>query len=224
LKGTPTLTTTATEAAPEVLNIPIGLRASGERAEFDSLGTVEVPANHYWGAQTQRSLEHFNIGNDRMPKEVYHAYSYVKKAAAIVNATAGRLPAWKAELIERVCDEVTSGALDSEFPLYVWQTGSGTQSNMNINEVISNRCIQLVGGTLGSQEPVHPNDHVNMGQSSNDTFPTAMHIAAYTMVMTKTLPAIRRLCDAIAKKSQEWADIVKIGRTHLEDATPLTVG
>jgi fumarate hydratase, class II len=222
--STPTLTTTATKAAPDILNIPIGLHASGKRSEFDSLGTVEVPANHYWGAQTQRSLEHFNIGNDRMPKEVYHAYSYVKKAAAIVNAAAGRLPAWKAELIEKVCDEVTSGALDSEFPLYVWQTGSGTQSNMNVNEVISNRCIQLVGGTLGSQEPVHPNDHVNMGQSSNDTFPTAMHIAAYTIVMTKTLPAMRRLSDAIGKKSQEWADVVKIGRTHLEDATPLTVG
>jgi fumarate hydratase class II len=213
-----------TESAPRILDIPIGLNASGTRKEFDSLGTVEVPANHYWGAQTQRSLEHFNIGNDRMPKEVYHAYGYVKKAAAIVNTAAGRLPKWKGELIEKVCDEVISGALDSEFPLYVWQTGSGTQSNMNVNEVISNRCIQLVGGKLGSQEPIHPNDHVNMAQSSNDTFPTAMHIAAYKMATEKTLPALGRLRDALDKKSQQWADIVKIGRTHLEDATPLTVG
>ena len=159
-----------------------------------------------------------------MPKEVYHAYGYVKKAAAIVNTAAGRLPEWKGQLIERVCDEVTSGQLDAEFPLYVWQTGSGTQSNMNVNEVISNRCIQLVGGALGSQEPVQPNDHVNMGQSSNDTFPTAMHIAAYTMATGKTIPALKRLRDAIDAKSKPWADVVKIGRTHLEDAVPLTVG
>jgi fumarate hydratase class II len=159
-----------------------------------------------------------------MPKEVYHAYGYVKKAAAIVNTRAGRLPRWKGELIQRVCDEVISGALDEEFPLYVWQTGSGTQSNMNLNEVISNRCIQLAGGTLGSQQPVHPNDHVNMGQSSNDTFPTAMHIAAHTMATDNTIPALRRLRDAIEHKSKTWADVVKIGRTHLEDATPLTVG
>ena len=170
--------TTADNQAPKILDLPIGLSATGMRKEFDSLGEVEVPADHYWGAQTQRSLQHFNIGHDRMPKEVYHAYGYVKKAAAIVNTAAGRLPDWKGKLIQRVCDEVISGALDSEFPLYVFQTGSGTQSNMNLNEVISNRCIQLVGGTLGSQTPVHPNDHVNMGQSSNDTFPTAMHIAA----------------------------------------------
>jgi fumarate hydratase class II len=210
--------------APKILDLPIGLEATGMRREFDSLGDVDVPANHYWGAQTQRSLEHFNIGHDRMPKEVYHAYGYVKKAAAIVNTKAGRLPGWKGALIERVCDEVISGALDSEFPLYVWQTGSGTQSNMNVNEVISNRCIQLVGGTLGSQEPVHPNDHVNMGQSSNDTFPTAMHIAAYTMATEKTIPALRRLRDAVERRSRPWAEVVKIGRTHLEDATPLTVG
>jgi fumarate hydratase, class II len=210
--------------APKILDLPIGLDATGMREEFDSLGKVEVPADHYWGAQTQRSLQHFNIGNDRMPKEVYHAYGYVKKAAARVNTEAGRLPAWKGQLIERVCDEVTSGKLDSEFPLYVFQTGSGTQSNMNVNEVVSNRCIQLVGGRLGSQEPVHPNDHVNMGQSSNDTFPTAMHIAAYTMATTKTIPALRRLRDAIERNSRRWADVVKIGRTHLEDAVPLTVG
>src|SRR5262247_810250 len=215
---------TTSDAAPKILDVPIGLDAAGMRQEFDSLGTVEVPADRYWGAQTQRSLEHFNIGNDRMPKEVYHAYGYVKKAAAIVNTRAGRLPAWKGELIERVCDEVISGALDEQFPLYVWQTGSGTQSNMNVNEVISNRCIQLVGGELGSQEPVHPNDHVNMGQSSNDTFPTAMHIAAYTMATQKTIPALRRLRDACEHKSRRWAEVVKVGRTHLEDAVPLTVG
>ena len=215
---------TKEEAPPTILDLPIGLDATGERKEFDSLGTVEVPADHYWGAQTQRSLEHFNIGNDRMPKEVYHAYGYVKKAAAIVNTRAGRMPAWKGQLIERVCDEVISGALDAEFPLYVWQTGSGTQSNMNVNEVVSNRCIQLLGGELGSQKPVHPNDHVNMGQSSNDTFPTAMHIAAYTMATEKTIPALRRLRDACERKSKRWVDVVKIGRTHLEDAVPLTVG
>jgi fumarate hydratase, class II len=212
------------EKAQKILDIPIGLDASGTRQEFDSLGTVQVPADRYWGAQTQRSLEHFNIGDDRMPKEVYHAYGYVKKAAAAVNTRARRLPEWKGRLIEQVCDEVISGALDEQFPLYVWQTGSGTQSNMNVNEVISNRCIQLVGGTLGSQQPVHPNDHVNMGQSSNDTFPTAMHIAAHQMAAGRTIPALKRLREAVARKSKEWADVVKIGRTHLEDATPLTVG
>jgi fumarate hydratase, class II len=216
--------TNTDDVEPKILHVPIGLAATGMRREFDSLGDVEVPANRYWGAQTQRSLQHFNIGHDRMPKEVYHAYGYVKKAAAIVNTRAGRLPRWKGELIQRVCDEVISGALDEEFPLYVWQTGSGTQSNMNLNEVISNRCIQLAGGTLGSQQPVHPNDHVNMGQSSNDTFPTAMHIAAHTMATDNTIPALRRLRDAIEHKSKTWADVVKIGRTHLEDATPLTVG
>src|ERR1700691_2730752 len=217
-------TTNTNDVAPKILDLPIGLDATGMRKEFDSLGEVDVPANRYWGAQTQRSLQHFDIGNDKMPKEVYHAYGYVKKAAAVVNTAAGRLPAWQGQLIERVCDEVISGKLDADFPLYVWQTGSGTQSNMNVNEVISNRCIQLAGGTLGSQEPVHPNDHVNMGQSSNDTFPTAMHIAAYTMATTKTIPALERLRDAIADKAAQWADVVKIGRTHLEDATPPTVG
>ena len=216
--------TNADNEAPKILDLPIGLDATGMRKEFDSLGEVEVPADHYWGAQTQRSLQHFNIGTDRMPKEVYHAYGYVKKAAAVVNTAAGRLPAWKGELIQRVCDEVISGALDAEFPLYVFQTGSGTQSNMNLNEVISNRCIQLVGGTLGSQKPVHPNDHVNMGQSSNDTFPTAMHIAAHKMVTERTIPALRHLRDAIERHSRQWAGVVKIGRTHLEDAVPLTVG
>ncbi|MDP3971639.1 MAG: class II fumarate hydratase [Candidatus Nanopelagicales bacterium] len=212
------------QTPPKILNLPIGLEATGERHEFDSLGTVKVPADRYWGAQTQRSLMHFDIGNDRMPKEVYHAYGYVKKAAAIVNTKAGRLPKWQGELIAKVSDEVISGALDSEFPLYVWQTGSGTQSNMNVNEVISNRCIQLVGGVLGSQSPIHPNDHVNMGQSSNDTFPTAMHLAAYKMTTEVTVPALRRLRDALDQKAKQWESIVKIGRTHLEDATPLTVG
>ena len=212
------------EKSPKILDLPIGLKASGQRKEFDSLGTVMVPANRYWGAQTQRSLIHFNIGNDRMPHEVYHAYGTVKKAAAIVNTRHRRLPSWKGKLIQRVCDEAISGALDQDFPLYVWQTGSGTQSNMNVNEVVSNRCIQLVGGKLGSQEPIHPNDHVNMGQSSNDTFPTAMHIAAFKMTTEKTVPALKRLQKALEKKSRQWNSVVKIGRTHLEDATPLTVG
>ncbi|GAA2582533.1 class II fumarate hydratase [Dactylosporangium fulvum] len=210
--------------APEIRDVPIGIDAAGTRTETDSLGPVAVPADHYWGAQTQRSLVHFDIGDDRMPKQVYHAYGYVKKAAATVNARAGRMPQWKADLISRVADEVIAGELDSEFPLYVWQTGSGTQSNMNVNEVISNRAIQLVGGQLGSKTPVHPNDDVNMGQSSNDTFPTAMHVAAVTAIEGHLLPALIRLHDATAVKSRDWADVVKIGRTHLEDATPLTVG
>jgi fumarate hydratase class II len=216
--------TSDTNGVPKILDVPIGLKARGTRREFDSLGKVGVPANRYWGAQTQRSLEHFNIGDDRMPKEVYHAYGYVKKAAAVVNTRARRMPSWMGELIQQVCDEVISGSLDDNFPLYVWQTGSGTQSNMNLNEVISNRCIQLVGGTLGAQTPAHPNDHVNMGQSSNDTFPTAMHIAAYKMATGKTIPALKRLRSACEEKATKWADVVKIGRTHLEDATPLTVG
>ncbi len=210
--------------APEILDVPVGLSATGSRREYDSMGEVDVPADRYWGAQTQRSLQHFSIGEDRMPIEVYRAYGYVKKAAAIVNAEAGLLPAWKAQLIQRVCDEIISGALDSEFPLFVFQTGSGTQSNMNVNEVISNRCIQLTGGTLGSQRPVHPNDDVNMSQSSNDTFPTAMHIAAYDLATRRTIPALLRLRDTLEARAREWADVVKIGRTHLEDAVPLTVG
>jgi fumarate hydratase, class II len=209
---------------PAVPTLPIGLENSGKRVEFDSMGTIEVPADHYWGAQTQRSLEHFNISDERMPIEVYHAYGFLKKAAAIVNARSGCLPEWMANLICQVCDEITSGGLDAEFPLFVWQTGSGTHSNMNVNEVISNRCIQLLGGTLGSQQPVHPNDHVNMSQSSNDTFPTAMHLAAYRMAVEKTIPSLRRLRDALDAKSKLWAGVVKTGRTHLMDATPLTVG
>jgi fumarate hydratase, class II len=213
-----------TEQGPTIQDLPIGIRMSGKRKESDSLGEVEVPADHYWGAQTQRSLIHFSIGDDRMPKEVYHAYGYVKKAAALVNASTGRLPRWKADLISRVADEVIASKLDSEFPLYVWQTGSGTQSNMNVNEVISNRAIQLTGGTLGSKNPIHPNDDVNMSQSSNDTFPTAMHIATVFEFSNRLIPAVTTLKDAIWAKAREWVDIVKIGRTHLQDATPLTVG
>ncbi|MEV7388405.1 class II fumarate hydratase [Streptomyces sp. NPDC091215] len=212
------------DAAPRILDLPIGVHATGTRRETDSMGAVDVPADRYWGAQTQRSLVHFSIGDDRMPKAVYHAYGYVKKAAAAVNGRAGRLPAWKADLIQRVADEVITGELDEHFPLYVWQTGSGTQSNMNTNEVISNRAIQLVGGELGGKSPIHPNDHVNMGQSSNDTFPTAMHIAAVKEVHEHLLPSVRALQHAIEDKAGQWHDVVKIGRTHLEDAVPLTVG
>ncbi|MFK0332820.1 class II fumarate hydratase [Rhizobium sp. NPDC090275] len=203
---------------------PIGIDASGERIEYDSMGDVPVPADRYWGAQTQRSLGHFDIGDDRMPKLVYHAYGYVKKACALVNAEAGRLPNWKRDAIVRAADETIAGALDDHYPLYVWQTGSGTQSNMNVNEVISNRAIQLLGGVLGSQKPVGPNDDVNMGQSSNDTFPTAMHIAAVDAIDRMLLPSIEKLADTIERKAQDWMDVVKIGRTHLEDAVPLTVG
>ncbi|MFF1421818.1 class II fumarate hydratase [Streptomyces sp. NPDC058280] len=209
---------------PVVRDLGIGIDAEGTRTERDSLGTVEVPADRYWGAQTQRSLIHFSIGDDRMPKAVYHAYGYVKKAAALVNGRDGRLPGWQADLIVRVANEVIAGELDAHFPLYVWQTGSGTQSNMNVNEVISNRAIQLVGGTLGSRTPVHPNDHVNMGQSSNDTFPTAMHLATVRALHDHLMPSLAALTQAIADKAASWRDVVKVGRTHLQDAVPLTVG
>lgn len=212
------------QTAPPVRNLPIGTSATGHRVETDSMGEIKVPAEHYWGAQTQRSLIHFSIGNDHMPKEVYRAYAYVKKAAAIVNASEGLLPEWKSKLICRVADEIIEGKLDSEFPLYVWQTGSGTQFNMNVNEVISNRAIQLVGGELGSKQPIHPNDDVNKSQSSNDTFPTAMHIATVIEFNTRLIPAIEALQESIWKKARAWVDTVKIGRTHLQDATPLTVG
>jgi fumarate hydratase class II len=204
--------------------VPIGTGERGARLESDSMGQVEVPAEHYWGAQTQRSLVHFSIGDDRMPKAVYHAYGYVKKAAALVNEAAGRLSPSKAQAICTAADEVIQGKLDAEFPLYVWQTGSGTQSNMNVNEVISNRAIQLLGGTLGSKTPVHPNDDVNMAQSSNDTFPTAMHLAALLELESHLLPSVHALADAIEARAERWRDVVKIGRTHLEDAVPLTVG
>jgi fumarate hydratase class II len=203
---------------------PIGTGESGTRTETDSLGSIEVPAEHYWGAQTQRSLIHFSIGDDHMPTAVYHAYGYVKKAAALVNAEAGRLDQELAEAIVAAADEVIAGELDSEFPLYVWQTGSGTQSNMNVNEVIGNRASQLLGGHLGSKHPVHPNDHVNMGQSSNDTFPTAMHIATQLAIRGHTAPRLNELIDALWSKAVQWVDVVKIGRTHLQDAVPLTVG
>jgi fumarate hydratase class II len=210
-------------AAP-LRRIPIGTGATGTRVETDAMGEIEVPSEHYWGAQTQRSLVHFSIGDDRMPVALYRAYGYVKKAAAIVNAEGGRLDPAIAEAIIAASDEVIAGKLDSEFPLYVWQTGSGTQSNMNINEVIANRASQLLGGVLGTKRPVHPNDHVNMAQSSNDTFPTAMHIATLFAVREHTLPRVRALADTIWRKAVAWVDVVKIGRTHLQDATPLTVG
>ncbi|WP_158969314.1 class II fumarate hydratase [Chachezhania sediminis] len=215
---------TDTSDTPALLDLPVGLSAEGKRREFDSMGDVEVPADRYWGAQTQRSLQHFSIGDDKMPKAVYHAYGYVKKACALVNAKAGRLPDWKRDAIIRAADETIRGDLDDHYPLYVWQTGSGTQSNMNVNEVISNRAIQLLGGTLGTQNPVGPNDDVNMGQSSNDTFPTAMHIAAVDQIDAVLIPQVTALVECIEKKADGWMDVVKIGRTHLEDAVPLTVG
>src|ERR1700730_13252951 len=208
---------------PKLYDVPIGIKATGMRRETDSMGEIEVPADRYWGAQTQRSLVHFSIGDDHMPKRVYHAYGYVKRAAALVTAAAGRLPRWKAEAIVRAADEAITGKLDEHFPLYVWQTGSGTQSNMNVNEVLSNRAIQLLGGKIGSKSPVHPNDDVNMGQSSNDTFPTAMHIAAGLELEKRLLPHAEALAIAIETKANEWKDVVKIGRTHLQDAVPLTV-
>jgi len=193
------------------------------RTETDSMGAVEVAADRYWGAQTERSLHHFNIGADVMPRELIRALGVLKKAAALVNQDLGKLPAEKARLIVQAADEVIAGRLDEHFPLRVWQTGSGTQTNMNANEVISNRAIELAGGTLGSKQPVHPNDDVNMSQSSNDTFPTAMHIAAAEQ-LNALIPEVARLHDAIDAKAREFADVVKIGRTHLQDATPLTVG
>ena len=211
---------------PTVLDLPVGIGATGTRTESDALGPVEVPAGHYWGAQTQRARQVFAVGGpeDRMPIALYRAYGQVKKAAAVVNGRSGRLPAWMAELIARVCDEIVAGELDAEFPLPVWQSGSGTPSNMNVNEVVANRCIQLVGGVIGSKAPVHPNDHVNMSQSTNDTFPTAMHVAADARLHHEVLPRLDELRDALAAKADDWADVVKIGRTHLQDATPLTVG
>ena len=194
------------------------------RVETDSMGPVEVPAEHYWGAQTQRSLLHFAVGTDRMPPELIRALGILKKSAAMVNRDLGLLDASNAALIIAAADEVIAGKLDGEFPLSVWQTGSGTQTNMNANEVISNRAIELAGGTLGSKSPIHPNDHVNMSQSSNDTFPTAMYIAAASVLRQRLIPAIQTVRDAIAAKAQEFADVVKLGRTHLQDATPLTVG
>ena len=195
----------------------------GTRIETDSMGQIEVPADKYWGAQTQRSLLHFNIGDDVMPREMIRALGILKKACALVNQDLGKLPGDRARLIVQACDEVIEGKLDAHFPLRVWQTGSGTQTNMNANEVISNRAIQIAGGVMGSKQPIHPNDDVNMSQSSNDTFPTAMHIAAAEQ-MNKLIPRVQEVHDAIDQKAKEFKDVVKIGRTHLQDATPLTVG
>src|SRR3954453_1811632 len=194
------------------------------RIESDSLGQVSVPADKLWGAQTQRSLQYFSIGHELIPREMIAAYAILKKAAAIANHKGGRLDKKVRDLINRVCDEILAGKHDDMFPLHVWMTGSGTQFNMNINEVIVNRASQLAGKPLGSKEPVHPNDHVNMSQSSNDTFPSAMNIAAAVEVKQRLLPAVTALRDAIAAKAEAWDDIIKIGRTHLQDATPLTLG
>ena len=194
------------------------------RSESDSMGNIDVPMDRYYGAQTARSLIHFAIGKDTMPPELIRAFGVLKKAAALVNRDLGKLSEEKANLITQAADEVISGKLNEHFPLRIWQTGSGTQTNMNVNEVISNRAIQIARGEMGSKKPIHPNDDVNMSQSSNDTFPAAMHIAAATETSRRLLPAVKRLRDAIDAKAKEFKDVVKIGRTHLQDATPLTVG
>ena len=194
------------------------------RIETDTMGTVEVPADRYWGAQTERSLQHFRIGDDHFPREMIWAFGILKKACALVNRDLGLLQADKAAAIVWAADEVIQGKLDEHFPLVVWQTGSGTQTNMNANEVIANRAIELLGGQPGSKKPIHPNDDVNKSQSSNDTFPTAMHIAAVEQIFARLVPAVRRLRDTFDRKAQAFADIVKIGRTHLQDAVPLTLG
>ena len=194
------------------------------RTESDSMGKIDVPADRYYGAQTARSLIHFAIGKDTMPAELIRAFGILKRAAALVNQDLGKLAADKTALITQAADEVIAGKLNDHFPLRVWQTGSGTQTNMNVNEVIANRAIEIAGGVMGSKKPIHPNDDVNMSQSSNDTFPAAMHIAAATETRQRLLPAVKKLRDALDAKAKEFADIVKIGRTHLQDATPLTVG
>jgi len=203
---------------------PTAGSTAGYRIETDSMGEVRVPADKLWGAQTQRSLEHFSIGADLMPRELIGAYAILKTAAALANHAAGWLPADNKELIVAACDEILAGRHQEMFPLHVWMTGSGTQFNMNVNEVIANRCSQLAGQPLGSKKPVHPNDDVNMSQSSNDTFPSAMYIAAAIGTVRRLMPALRELRDGLAAKTEAWADIVKIGRTHLQDATPLTLG
>src|SRR5664280_687283 len=194
------------------------------RIESDTMGEIEVPAEHYWGAQTERSLHHFAISDETMPVALIKAFGVLKLCSALVNHELGKLDVEKAGLIERAALEVIDGTLGAEFPLRIWQTGSGTQSNMNVNEVISNRAIEMAGGVMGSKTPVHPNDDVNMSQSSNDTFPTAMHIAAVEELTHRLIPAVRRLRDSLADKSQAFAGITKIGRTHLMDAVPLTLG
>src|ERR1700738_414434 len=197
---------------------------SRTRIESDSTGQIEVPSHVYWGAQPQRSRLHVNIGRDTMPPELIWAFGSLKKACALVNKDWGKLPANKTKLIVQAADEVISGKLNDQFPLRIWQTGSGTQTNMNVNEVISNRAIELAGGEKGSKKPIHPNDDVNMSQSSNDTFPAAMHIAAAERVKNALIPAIKSVHDAIEAKAKEFKDVVKIGRTHLQDAVPLTFG
>jgi fumarate hydratase class II len=194
------------------------------RKETDSLGEVDVPADKLWGAQTQRSLEHFSIGKDLIPREMITAYAILKKAAANATYACKRLDQKHHDLIVQVCDEILAGQHQDRFPLHVWMTGSGTQFNMNVNEVISNRCCQIAGTPLGSKTPVHPNDHVNMAQSSNDSFPSAMNIAAAVNVKQRLIPAVKALRDAIADKVKQWKDVIKIGRTHMQDATPLTLG
>src|SRR2546426_3514631 len=199
-------------------------QARATRVETDSMGRIEVRADRYWGAPPERSLPPFAMGDDRMPLPMVHALALLKKAAALVNHEVGRLDTRRAELIVCAADEAIAGKLDAHFPLSVWQTGSGTQTNMNVNEVIANRAIELAGGKMGSKDPIHPNDHVNMSQSSNDTFPTAMHVAAALELTHRLLPSVRALRDALAGKAREFDDIVKIGRTHLQDAVPLTLG
>ncbi len=194
------------------------------RTETDSMGEIDVPANRYYGAQTARSLIYFDIGTETMPREIIRGMGILKKASAMVNAELGLLPENIKDLICQAADEVIEGKLDDHFPLSVWQTGSGTQSNMNSNEVIANRAIEIAGGTIGSKDPVHPNDHVNKGQSSNDTFPTAMHISAVERIRDALIPSISTLAGSFRKKANEFQDIIKIGRTHLMDATPLTLG
>src|SRR5271155_1081805 len=194
------------------------------RVEKDSMGEVSVPAAKLWGAQTQRSLEHFSIGTDLMPREMIAAYAILKKGAANANRAGQHLDEERHSLIIRVCDEILAGQHLDMFPLHVWMTGSGTQFNMNVNEVISNRCSQLAGTPLGSHDPIHPNDHVNMAQSSNDSFPSAMYIAAAVNVKQRLMPAVAELRDEIAGKAEEWREVIKIGRTHMQDATPLTLG
>ncbi|NES68379.1 MAG: class II fumarate hydratase, partial [Okeania sp. SIO2D1] len=194
------------------------------RTESDSMGKIEVPANRYWGAQTQRSLIYFSIGQDYIPPEVITAFAILKKAVAQTNHELGKLPEDKTKLISQAAEEIIAGKLDGNFPLRVWMTGSGTQCNMNVNEVISNRAIEIAGGVMGSKIPIHPNDHVNMSQSSNDTFPTAMHIASAIALQEKLLPKVKKMRDALQEKSEVFSDIVKIGRTHLQDAVPLTLG
>src|SRR5271154_4636712 len=198
--------------------------AAPTRTESDSFGPIEVPADHYWGAQTQRSLQNFKIGGERMPLPLIHAYGILKKAAALANMKFGVLDVKLGDALVKAADEVASGKLDNEFPLVVWQTGSGTQTNMNVNEVISNRAIEILGGEKGSKKPVHPNDHVNMSQSSNDSFPTAMHIASVMQIRDFLIPALEHFHAALLKKAEEFKNIVKIGRTHLQDAVPLTLG